>query len=765
MKASFFKSALLTIGAIAILASCNLLKKDDVFASLSAASTSFVNGKANVVVSLSAVSGSNVEVSLSCTGNIPSEAISFNNPVEVPAGSISTDVSVFVDTDKLSPGQYEATISIASVKGAKVDPSQNTCTISLSVQEPAVVRPVVSISNYSEAFADGKASFTLSMDKATEADVIVNFTVVTEADGFAAIPASALTFDNPAIIPAGSVSKAVNVTLDQSAIQKGVSNYAVIAISSVSDNADVSASKTKTYIEATAPLTANLRNDWTLTFESGYVHDGDTYDVINVGGVGENGTYYIFIYELGTIDHYFSGDMTKFVETMEGIVSEALTSEYPYQIKTGVNGWLYKPFSIGEYEMWLLGCTESGHLTGDYAAGSFKVEASAAQLEAYNKWIGEWNVTRSSVTDKWVISEKIAGASFYITGIDGVVDYPVEADFDAANDCIYLYAQNCGELAYNGVTYVMYLCGVISYAGQLYPVTPSGSGFDVAVVRKSGENAATIESAGSVSVSGIGDLDVVGMCYYADDPNSDNGLIFNRSNFYMWPEKMTQVVYDENDPVYKSFLGKWNIKRMDSEWDSSASAYKQLGEVTDTWTIEPKLAGSSYTITGFEGFTDVSIVANYNPTSGTFTVSEQSFTIGEYNLATLGLFYYSGNAQYPAGNYLWDEGAVVFSGKISGDTITLTPAQAGSYGDFIMFQLFNIQSDGAFTYHEVGYALPNTLTKAQASSAAPRAPMRAGNKAQYKLSKGGSQKQPVSFHAHGCYRSAYKPERHLPVKK
>ena len=29
MKASFFKSALLTIGAIAILASCNLLKKDE----------------------------------------------------------------------------------------------------------------------------------------------------------------------------------------------------------------------------------------------------------------------------------------------------------------------------------------------------------------------------------------------------------------------------------------------------------------------------------------------------------------------------------------------------------------------------------------------------------------------------------------------------------------------------------------------------------------------------------------------------------------
>ena len=136
MKASFIKSALLTLGAIAVLASCDLLKKDDVFVSVSAASTSFINGKANVVVSLSAVSGSNVEVSLSCDGSIPSDAVSFKSSVEVPAGSISTDVTVSVDTDKLSPGQYEANISIASVKGAKVNPSGNSCSIFLTVQEP-----------------------------------------------------------------------------------------------------------------------------------------------------------------------------------------------------------------------------------------------------------------------------------------------------------------------------------------------------------------------------------------------------------------------------------------------------------------------------------------------------------------------------------------------------------------------------------------------------------------------------------------------------
>ncbi len=763
MKASFFKSALLTLGAIAVLASCDLLKKDDVFVSVSAASTSFINGKANVVVSLSAVSGSNVEVSLSCDGNIPSDAVSFKSSVEVPAGSISTDVTVFVDVDKLSPGQYEANISIASVKGAKVDPSENSCSIFLAVQEPEDVRSVVSISNYSEAFTDGKASFTLSVDRASDADVIVNFVVVTEAEGFAAIPASALTFDNPAIIPAGSLSKEVNVTLDESAIQKGVSNYAVISISSVSDNATVSASKTKTYIEATAALTANLRSDWTVAFEGEYVHEGDTYNVISVGGVGENGSYYIFIYAKGIVDYYFPGDISAYVQMVEGLVSEALTSEEPYQIKTGETGWLYKPFSVGEYEIWLLGCTESGHLTGDYAVGSFKIEASAAQLEAYGKWIGEWNVTRQSKTDKWIISEDYPGASFIIQGIDGdspvIADIQIYADYDAANDEIVLYTQDCDKTwTYQGTEYTISLVGMYQNSTKLV----SGD-FDLAVLSKTGENTAKITSGGSVTLSS-GTYEVSGMTLFAHDTEG-SGYVFNGQVFYLWPETMNKVVANDNDPVFNSYLGKWNIKRMDSEWDNEAKDYKPLGEVSDTWTFEPKLAGHSFTITGFEGFSDLSIVANYDEANGSFTVSEQSFTIGEYNLATLGIFYYPGNDSYPAGNYLWNEGAVIFSGKINGDTIALTPAPAGNYGDFIMYQLFQIADGSAYSYHEVGYDLPNTLTKAQASNTASRAPMKVSDKTRHKLSRGDSQIRRMSAPASGSYRGGDKLERHLPVKK
>ena len=647
-----------------------------------------------------------------------------------------------------------------------MDPSKNTCSLKLIVEEdpvnPVVTPSVVSISNYSESFTDGKASFTLALDKAAEADVYVNFSVQTEVEGYAAIPASALTFDNPAIIPAGSLTKEVSVTLDVSAVQKGVSNYAVIVISSVSDNAVVASSKTKTYIEATAALTANLRSDWTVEFAGEYEREGVVYHDIEVKGVGEKDGYYIFPYPAGTVDYYFSGDMTAFVQAMEGVVAEVLGTEQAYQIKQGETGWLYKKFTVGEYEIWMLGCSESGHLTGDYATSTFKIEASAEVLEAYNKWLGEWNVTRQSKTDKWVITEDVPGAGFCIQGIDGdsstIADIQVHADYDAANDQIVLYAQECKTWSYNGTDYTIALIGMYDNSTKL--VTGD---FDLAVITKTGENTATIKSGGTVTLSGGGTFDVTGMTFFAIPP-SGNGYVFNGQVFYLWPETMTRIEANENDPVYNSFLGDWNIKRMGSEWDSDAKEFKETGEVSDTWTFSPKLAGHSFIISGFEGFSDVTIVADYDAASGTFSVSEQYLTVGEYNLGTLALFYYPGDAQYPADNYIWNGGATAFTGKQDGDTIKLTPGQAGSYGDFVMFQLFRIAENGYYNYHKDGYTLPNTLTKAAAPNAVGRKAMGKAQKAGYKLSKSSSQMQLMSAPATGCYRGGDRLERNLPLK-
>ncbi|MBR5906188.1 MAG: hypothetical protein IKZ51_07015 [Bacteroidales bacterium] len=765
MKASFFKSALLAIGAMAMLASCDFLKKEDVLVGFSSA-TPFADGTATLTVSLSSPASSNVSVSISCDGNLPNGGLTFSSPVEIPAGSTSGDCHLTLNEDKFSPGEYDAVFTIVSVKGAKVDPSKNTCSLKLIVEEdpvnPVVTPSVVSISNYSESFTDGKASFTLALDKAADSDVYVNFSVQTEVEGYAAIPASALTFDNPAIIPAGALSKEISVTLDESAVQKGVSNYAIIVISSVSDNAVVASSKTKTYIEATAPLAANLRSDWTVAFAGEYERDGVVYHTIEVKGVGENDGYYIFPYNAGTVDFYFNGDMTAFIKTMEEIVAEPLGTEQAYQIKKGSTGWLYQKFPVGEYEIWMLGCSESGHLTGDYATSTFKIEATPEVLAAYNKWLGEWNVTRQSKTDKWVITEDVPGASFCIQGIDGdnptIADIQVYADYDAANDEIVLYTQDCKTWSYNGTDYTIALIGMYENSTKL--VTGD---FDLAVISRTGDNSATIKSGGTVTVSGGSTFDVTGMTFFAIPP-SGSGYVFNGQVFYLWPETMTRIEAIENDPVYNAFLGDWNIKRMNSEWDDSANAFKETGEVSDTWTISPKLAGYTFYISGFEGFSDVVIVADYNAASGSLSVSEQSFTIGEYKLATLALFHYPGDAQYPAGDYLWNGGATAFTGKVEGDSIKLTPGKAGDYGDFVMFQLFQLENDYYYNYHGDGYVLPNTLTKAAAPNAVSKKAMGKAQNAGYRLSKSGSQMQRMSAPATGVYRGGDKMERNLPLK-
>ncbi|MBR3075641.1 MAG: hypothetical protein IKH11_07830 [Bacteroidales bacterium] len=764
MKASLFRTALLTLAAVSMLTSCDLFnKKEDIFVGISASSPSFVDGKANIKVSLSGASSNPVSVSLGSEGNIPENALNVNYSAEVPAGSTSADIPVKVDVDKLPAGNYEITFSINSVTGGKVDPSKNSCSFSLSVQEVKADPSIVSISNYSESFTDGKASFTLALDKASDTDVTVNFTVQPEVDGYIAIPAAALSFDNPAVIPAGTLTKEVNVTLDLSAVQKGVSNFAVIVISSVSDNARIASSKTKTYIEANVELTANLRSDWSLAFAGEVQKEGNAYHGISVSGTGENSPYYIFAYQKGLVDGYFQGDMTTYVKTMEQIVAEALGTADAYQIKQGEKTWLYSLFPVGEYEIWLLGCTESGHITGDYATATFKIEATAEQLEAYGKWLGEWDVTRRDLTDKWVISENVPGASFFIQGIDGsnqlIADILVEADYDAANDQVVIYTQECKEWTNEGVKYMISLIGMYQNSTQLV----SGD-FDLAVIKKTGENTASITSGGQVTLSS-GTFDVSGMTFFAAPVDgSASGYVFNSQVFYLWPETMTRVVANDNDEVYNSFLGDWTIKRMDSEWDETAQDFKETGEVNDVWTIAPKMAGRTFTISGIEGYSDIEIVADYDAASATFSVKEQYVKVGEFNIGFLGLFYYPGDAQNQAGTYIWDSGATVFTAKKEGDTLNLVPGQASSFGDFTMVQAFEIDNQGYYNLHADGYVLPNTLTKSTGAKA-PKIAVKSNGKADVtKLSRKDVKVRRMSAPATGVYRKGDKLERNLPLR-
>ncbi|MBO7069987.1 MAG: hypothetical protein J6W09_01690 [Bacteroidales bacterium] len=423
MKVSLFKSLLVVAATVVLFASCSP-KQESVRVGLDATAPSFANGKVDLIVALSGQSATNVGVTLTASGSIPASSLTFEKNPSIPAGTTSKTVSVTVDESTLEPGDYEATFSISSVTGADINVAKQSVTVKLTVEAPVII-PEVSIPSYSEAFTDNKASFKVALDKAIDSDVVVNFEVKTDLGEYEAVPAEALSFSNPLTIAAGTTEFEVEVTLDPTAIAKGVSSYAAIAIASVSENAKVASRKIQTYIEAFSPLQANLRSDWSVTFAGEYTAtNGNIYHEIDAAGMGENGTYYIFIYEKGLVASEFE-DISEYLQYMEeNAVGPNLGTENAYQIKKGEEGWLYNKFSVGEYEIWLAGCREDGHLTGDYTTSTFAIEPTQEMKDAYNKFLGEWILDSPTLT--WTIKEKVFGSSYTIEGLEGL-DWPVEA--------------------------------------------------------------------------------------------------------------------------------------------------------------------------------------------------------------------------------------------------------------------------------------------------------------------------------------------------
>lgn len=709
-----FKTLLLAVATIALFAACKP-KEEAVRVGLDSTAPTFIDGSVNLILTLSGRSSTNVGVTLSVTGNIPSESLTFEKNPSVAAGAVSATVPVTVNPATLEPGNYQATFTITHVDGADINVAKQSVTVELAVE--GAPTPTVSFSSYSEAFDDaGKAKAKIALSAAAEEDVTVNFEVVTEYKDYNALPADVLTFTNPVTIPAGTLEKEVEIVVDKTKLSNGVTYYAIISIASVSENAKLAPStstqKPTAFIEFFTPITANLRSDWTISFAGEGTVDSSPCHLINAAGVGAEGTYYIFVLSKGFVADNFT-DVTEFVQYLEEqIIGPRIGTEYAYAIKTGEQSWPYSVFSVGAYEMWLLGCNEAGHITGDYATGNFNIDATTEQLEAYAKWIGEWKVTRGTLVDKWVITEDYPGGSVFIKGIDGedstISDILVSADYDAVNDQIVIYTQDCKIWTYQGTDYIISLLGLYNNSTSLV----SGD-FDLARISMTAENTATIASGGSVQMSD-GTYEITGMTFFGAPEGESNGYVFNKQVFYKWPETMTKIVADNDDPVYNAYLGDWVITRMDSEWDDETTSYVQLGEVNDTLTFAPKIAGNSFYISGFEGYSDIVLEADYDSEKGSFTIKEQKFNIGEYSFGVFGMFNYQSDV------YIWDGGAVLCTGTRNGDVISLATGTTGDYGDFLSMQLFQVEGQSYYSFHDDGYVLPNTLTKAVEPSGAPR---------------------------------------------
>ena len=132
-------AVLLTVLALFAATGCETEQlTDNVTVGLRADAAFTEAGQANLTLSLSAASGSDVTVSLAASAKaqdgftaVPAEFLSFDSSVTIAAGSTAASVVVTADLDKLSGNQ--AVITIASADGAKVD--ADAATVYISVPE------------------------------------------------------------------------------------------------------------------------------------------------------------------------------------------------------------------------------------------------------------------------------------------------------------------------------------------------------------------------------------------------------------------------------------------------------------------------------------------------------------------------------------------------------------------------------------------------------------------------------------------------------
>lgn len=317
----------------------------------------------------------------------------------------------------------------------------------------------------------------------------------------------------------------------------------------------------------------------------------------------------------------------------------------------------------------------------------------------YSTWVGKWNVKNGSKTDVWTVVEKAKGSTYTIKGLAGKT-YDVEAVYDPATSAMVVYAQNNLGTATSskygdGVVglYGMYNDGYFAspndwsnpyevfscyYADGKANLIPAEVTTDATYTI---QNAYLIAEAADGSYFGVGDAAAL--------PTT--------------MEKDGQGGGGDDKPAYKAFLGEWEIPHGD-------------GATTDTWTIAEKVAGSTYTITGIEGYSDLAVEAEFDAASGSIvvraqeevgvrTISGAECPVGFYGATAAGSFWRPGEQAY-----------TIFTGSISGDKITIEPnAVSTQSGDVIPeLALYIASVNGSYSLLKKfadATKLPNTLTR------------------------------------------------------
>ena len=529
------KIAAALFASAALLAGCDLLEKVGTTpeASITALSDFDAQGEAVVQVALSSYALEEVTVVLSASGEAEA-AVTMEKAVKLTVGSKTQNVTVKLDLEKVTADSV-LKIAISSVTGATVGSPKE---VSLNVV--AAARPedpaTLSISADDEFAEDATATVTLKLNKALAADVSVELEVLSSEE-YATVPAEALAFTNPVVIKAGQTSAEVKVSVNAELLPSG-DNYALIGVKNVNGNANV-AKDAQVLIVYVKEIVASLRQDWSVTYD-GYNPEG--YDPITINVGSDNQTYYFSIYYGGTIDANFES-ITEYLQWYESVqVAPYLGTEEAEYIYQGSGTLKFNRLNPDSYEVYIIGCNEEGHVTGEYAALYFTIEPSSEMLSAVESFLGEWVINHYPCT-----IESAGGVDLVINGIEGETDLPVEAfvNWDGNLEIVnqpYIYESETQIIGFYGLA-----------DGSLW----SSSGFTIAeAVLSEDSQSAELIPATAPNGSTFGS-----MAYLLYDVKAEKYYLY--SDQIALPLTMTRPAeaVEETTPVkaaaYEDFLGSW----------------------------------------------------------------------------------------------------------------------------------------------------------------------------------------------------------------
>ncbi|MBR1873161.1 MAG: hypothetical protein IJ795_08150 [Bacteroidales bacterium] len=364
-------------------------------------------------------------------------------------------------------------------------------------------------------------------------------------------------------------------------------------------------------------------------------------------------------------------------------------------------------------------------------------EEPGEEESAYESWLGVWNVTRGEAKDRWTITEKVAGSSYTITGIDGM-NVEIEAGFDEETGSLTLASSASSQAAVNpyATQLVCGLAGMVVYSGNMVPV--SGE-FPVAVATLSGKDAATLASAGSVTIASKS-YDLAGMCIYGLPAGAEDGYVFV-TEFTTFPATMTRASGEgggEEEIGYNTWIGTYSVTL---DGNDLAFVVKEGEKDKSLVMVYP------------EDMYEYEIELTYNAEDNSVTVANGQL-VDEYTNQSYGPvkdYLYGGcpsgsnigpvSGTYPITNATLaaDGNSFTFNG---GNVLTLTDnTGASSEAEVVLMTVYGIIQEGDYegyyidyfsggtgsdgtVYPELRFFFPLTFTKTEAATSALKAPSR-----------------------------------------